>query len=89
MKEKFKAQYLIIAENVRRLRKLKKLTQLELANRCSVNREQISRIENAKRDFMFSTLQEVCEALEVELLEIIQIPPNPSNTNDPNNATVI
>ena len=72
MKEKFLSHYKIIGENVRALRKIKKLTQLQLANRCSVNREQISRIENARRDYMHSTLLEVCEALGITIFEIMK-----------------
>ncbi len=72
MKDKFKKHYEIIGQNVRELRNQNALTQQELANKCSVNREQISRIENARRDYMHSTLLEVCDALGVSLKEIIQ-----------------
>ena len=71
MKEKFKAHYEIIGKNVKKLRKEQKLTQLELANKCSVNREQISRIENARRDYMHSTLLEVCEALGISVIDVM------------------
>ena len=71
MKDKFKSHYEIIGQNVKSLRNIQKLTQQELANRCSVNREQISRIENARRDYMHSTLLEVCEALGVTIIEIM------------------
>jgi transcriptional regulator with XRE-family HTH domain len=72
MKEKFESHYKTIGANVKRLRKEQKLTQLELANKCSVNREQISRIENARRDYMHSTLLEVCDALGVSITEIMR-----------------
>ncbi|MFD0767148.1 helix-turn-helix domain-containing protein [Mucilaginibacter lutimaris] len=73
MKEKFLQHYQTIGRNVRILRELKGWTQQELANRCSVNAEQISRIENARRDYMFSTLLEVCDALGVTIEEIIKL----------------
>ena len=72
MKDKFKSRYEIIGQNVKRLRTKEKLTQLALANKCSVNREQISRIENARRDYMLSTLFEVCDALEVSVFDIMK-----------------
>lgn len=71
MKEKFRAHYEIIGKNVKKLRKAQKLTQLELANKCSVNREQISRIENGRRDYMHSTLLEVCDALGISAIEVM------------------
>ena len=52
------------------MRAQKGWTQDELASRCSVNREKISRIENARADYMLSTLLEVAEALEVNLNDL-------------------
>ncbi|KQR66932.1 hypothetical protein ASF92_19465 [Pedobacter sp. Leaf176] len=72
MKKKFEEHYKTIGINVKKLRNAQKLTQLQLANKCSVNREQISRIENARRDYMYSTLLEVCEALNVSVFEIMK-----------------
>ncbi len=72
MKEKYRNHYATIGNNVRELRLSKGWTQAELANRCSVNAEQISRIENARRDYMHSTFLEVCEALGVSIVEIMQ-----------------
>jgi len=72
MKEKYLKHYRVIGNNVKELRLDKDWTQVELANRCSVNAEQISRIENARRDYMHSTLLEICEALGVSIIEIMQ-----------------
>lgn len=72
MKKKFEEHYKTIGKNVKKLRKDQDLTQLQLANKCTVNREQISRIENARRDYMHSTLLEVCEALNVSVFEIMK-----------------
>lgn len=71
MKEKFKEHYTIIGKNVKELRTRQHLTQLELANKCSVNREQVSRIENGRRDYMLSTLLEVCEALGATIVDVL------------------
>lgn len=72
MKEKFRLHFKIIGQNVRRLRLEQNLTQLQLANKCSVNREEISRIENARRDFMHSTLLEVCDALGTDVYTVME-----------------
>ena len=71
MKDKFKSHFEIVGNNIRRIRIDKNWTQEELANRCSVNREKISRIENAQRDYMHSTLLEVCAGLEVDILDVL------------------
>ena len=72
MNDKFLEHYQIVGTNVQRLRKERGWTQVELASRCSVNAEQISRIENARRDYMHSTLLEVCEALGVSIIDIMR-----------------
>ena len=72
MKEKHLKHYQTIGENVKALRIKRNWTQVQLASRCSVNAEQISRIENARRDYMHSTLLEVCDALEVSIFEIMK-----------------
>jgi transcriptional regulator with XRE-family HTH domain len=72
MKEKYLDHYKTIGNNVRELRLAKGWTQVELAIRCSVNSEQVSRIENARRDYMHSTLLEVCDALGVNIFAIMK-----------------
>ncbi len=66
MKEDFIKYYKIIGENVRLERQKKGLSQEQLASKCSVNAAKISRIENARRDYMFSTILEIAEGLEVD-----------------------
>jgi len=72
MKDEFLAEYKIIGVNIRRFRDKLNYSQDDLASRCSVNRAKISKIENAREDYMFSTLLEVCKALGKTLQEIIQ-----------------
>lgn len=71
MKDLFKNDYEIVGENVRAIRKALGLTQDELAHRCSVNSAKISKIENARTDYMFSTLLEICEGLKCDLTDVI------------------
>lgn len=71
MKEEFYGLYKIIGVNVRMFRDAKQWTQDDLASRCSVNRAKISRIENARKDYMLSTLLEVCKALDKNIDEML------------------
>lgn len=71
MKEDYKKNYEIIGERIRNLRRDKNWTQKDLANRCrTVNREKISKIENAREDYMLSTLIEICQALGKDLQDL-------------------
>jgi len=72
MKEKFKDYYKIIGANIRKVRIEKGYSQQDLANRCSVDRAKISRIENATEDFMFKTFLEIVEALEITPTELLK-----------------
>jgi len=71
MKEKFKDYYKVIGANIRKARIEKGYSQQDLANRCSVDRAKISRIENATEDFMFKTFLEIVEALEVKAIDLL------------------
>lgn len=61
-----------IAANLRRLRKLKNLTQKEIALSVGVPQGQYSRIENAKVEPTLSTLDKLAEALDVPLAELVR-----------------
>ncbi len=57
MISKFSDQYKRIVNNLKKERKKAKLTQAQLASRLNIiDDSKISNIENAKEDFMFSTL---------------------------------
>jgi len=76
MKADFIDLYIVIGRNVKHFRTINGWTQDELASRCSVNRAKISRIENARKDYMLSTLLEVCNALQKRLEELIVVQPD-------------
>lgn len=64
--------YVAIGDNIKKYRLERGWTQQDLANRCkSTNREKISRMENSRSDYMLSTLLDVCEALSVDLMSLI------------------
>lgn len=60
-------------KNVKRLRKKKKLTQIELANRINGDAKKISRIEKGEYNFGIASLLIVAQVLEVDLLELFNI----------------
>lgn len=69
--KKYNKIYFNIGQNVRKYRTLRGWRQQDLADRCEgITREKVSKIENAYQDYMFSTLLEVCNALDKSLDEI-------------------
>lgn len=71
MKDDFKQYYELIGNNVREIRIKKGWTQDDLAKRCSVNSAKISKIENARVDYMLSTIIEIAAALEIPLKDLL------------------
>jgi transcriptional regulator with XRE-family HTH domain len=64
--------YELIGKNVRFYRISKKMSQQSLANKCDkLDRAKISDIENAKEDFMFSTILDICAGLEITINDLI------------------
>lgn len=68
MEEKHTKIYEMIGNAIRSRRVEKGWSQEQLAHYCeSVNREKISKLENARVDFMMSTLLEILDALDLEI----------------------
>lgn len=68
MISKFSDQYKRIVNNLKKERKKAKLTQAQLASRLNIiDDSKISNIENAKEDFMFSTLLEIVNGLNIDI----------------------
>jgi len=62
----------IVGKNVKYYRLSKGFSQKQLADRCEkIDRSKISDIENAKEDFMFSTLLEISDGLNITLTDLI------------------
>lgn len=73
MKEKYREHLVSVGKNLRSARKKKKWSQEDLANRCeNVNSAKISKMENAREDYNFTTLLEVCEALGEDVSDIVK-----------------
>ena len=61
----------IIGENIRRFRKAKKWTQLDLAVITDNHKTQISRIERGSHNVGICTLEKIAEALGVEIEDLL------------------
>jgi transcriptional regulator with XRE-family HTH domain len=74
----------IIGKNVTRLRKEKKLSQEQLANLAEIDRTYIGYIENAKYNVSITKLQQIADALEVSVSELIN-----EYLNKPEQLTIV
>lgn len=61
-----------IAQRIRELRLERGLTVLEVAYRCDMERSHLSRIEAGHANPTLRTLCAICNALEVELSDLIR-----------------
>jgi len=68
--EKHQEIYKTIGLNVKAYRKKADLTQQQLADKFSGDRSKISDIENGKENFMFSTLLDIAEGLNVDVKKL-------------------
>lgn len=64
----------VIADNVRRLRKEKDLSQEELGEVCGYHRTYVGGIERGERNITIATLEALAGALEVEPLQLLLRP---------------
>ena len=72
--EEVKDQFLVeFGKNVKKIRKEKKLSQLDLAMRINGDDKKISRIERGEYNFGIASLLIVAQALEVDLSELFNI----------------
>ena len=61
-----------ISEKIKKVRKAKKLSQQEVADRMQMNRVQYTRIETGKTEPTIPTLERIAKALEVELTDFFK-----------------
>ncbi|EGQ4351191.1 XRE family transcriptional regulator [Staphylococcus pseudintermedius] len=62
----------VIAANIRCLRKHKKLTQKELAERLATTRQHISDIERCKKNVSIAMLENIVKKLQVEPYQLLK-----------------
>jgi transcriptional regulator with XRE-family HTH domain len=64
-------EYLIeIGKNIKRLRLAKGLTQVDLAHRCDIEKQNMNRIEAGKNNLTIKSLLKISAALDVNLPEL-------------------
>jgi transcriptional regulator with XRE-family HTH domain len=61
-----------IAEQIKRVRKVKGLSQLEVADKLSMNRVQYNRIETGKSDPTMNILQRIALVLDINVVEFFE-----------------
>ncbi|MFF5379477.1 helix-turn-helix domain-containing protein [Pedobacter suwonensis] len=65
--EKHEKIFGLVGLNIKAYRKKAGLTQQELADKFAGDRSKISLIENGKENFMFSTLLDIADGLNVDV----------------------
>lgn len=62
----------ILAENIKRIRVEKNLSQEKLAEECDLHRTYISLIEREKRNVSIDTIERIAEALDVPAVNLLK-----------------
>lgn len=65
------AAQLLFAQNMRRIRLEKKLTQEQVAERAELHPNYISSVERAERNLTISSIEKIARALDVRMVELV------------------
>lgn len=63
-------ELILIGHNVRKYRKLAKMTQENLAEKTGLDRKFLSEVENAKKNLTVGTLVKIAAALEIKVRDL-------------------
>ena len=63
---------LFVGNRITELRKLKKISQEDLAFKAGIDRTYLSSIERGKRSISLAVAIKLCSALDIELLKLIE-----------------
>ena len=66
---------MILSQNIRKYRKLKKITQAQLAQRIHKTVEMVCQLENGISSTKISTVNEIADVLGVEVYQVFLEPP--------------
>ncbi len=75
-------EIVLIARRLRKARKQKKLTQLDLSFKSGVSQNMIACIEAGKRNPSFQTMIKLCRALDIRLSDILKDIEPVANTSE-------
>lgn len=67
MKDRYSKEIIRFGERVREIRLYRNMIQLDLGEAIGMERSEISKIENGKKNVEFNTMVRLAEALAVEL----------------------
>lgn len=62
---------ILFGTNLRRIRKDKGFSQRELSSRCNIDNADISRMENGDINITLKTLQQLADAMDISVLELL------------------
>lgn len=76
-----------IGENIKKYRKQKGLTQVELADMCGLSRNAICKYEKNEREPNFKIVELICSSLDISITNLIES--NKDNTNSIKNINEV
>lgn len=62
---------ILFGTNLRRIRKDKGFSQRELSSRCNIDNADISRMENGAINITLTTLQQLADAMDIGVWELL------------------
>jgi len=62
-----------IGMNIKKIREEKNISQQDLAAACNFEKSNMSRIEAGRTNLTIGTLLKICEALQVKLVDVVDI----------------
>ena len=57
---------------IKQLREERNITQLRFADKCDMEKNNIGRIENGRRNIKLFTLSRICNALDISMSEFLK-----------------
>ncbi|MHC0448203.1 helix-turn-helix domain-containing protein [Flavobacterium sp. 3-218] len=61
-----------VGKRIVEIRNQKKISQQELASKCNFEKSNMSRLEKGNVNATLSTLEKVCDALQIEYIELFK-----------------
>lgn len=74
-----------IGKKIKNIRKVNKLTQVELAKKANISRSYLADIENDRYNASVDTLKSIANSLDVKLSELIEESSSDNKINSKNN----
>ena len=61
-----------VGKRIQEIRIEKNISQQELASKCNFEKSNMSRLENGNSNATLSTLEKVCDALQIDYIELFK-----------------